>query len=123
MKNNTFKRVMAGTLAVLTVASPMTANVGGFLTGSVAIVASADEVAAPSTAKYNVTWTNAAKYLTKYTEDYVDTALTDVNIETGLDDLDERQENTAADSTAEPSVTEEAAPIETGFNEAGEEEL
>jgi len=40
-----------------------------------------------------------------------------------LDDLDERQENTAADSVAEPSVTEEAAPIETGFNEAGEEEL
>lgn len=41
MKNNTFKRVMAGTLAVLTVASPMTANVGGFLTGSSAIVANA----------------------------------------------------------------------------------
>lgn len=42
MKNNTMKRVLAGTLAVLTVAAYAPANVGGFLTGSTnAIVASA----------------------------------------------------------------------------------
>lgn len=44
MKNNTMKRVLAATLSVLTVASPMTANVGGFLTGGSAIVANADAV-------------------------------------------------------------------------------
>jgi len=40
MKNNTFKRVLAGSLALLTVAAPMSANVEGVLQ-EVAIVASA----------------------------------------------------------------------------------
>lgn len=40
MKHNTLKRVLAGSLALLTVASPMTANVGGMLQ-DIAIVASA----------------------------------------------------------------------------------
>jgi len=46
MKHNTMKRVLAGTLAVLTVAAYAPANVGGFLTGSTGIVANAEQ--APS---------------------------------------------------------------------------
>ena len=43
-KHNGFKRVLAGVLAVLTVAAYMPANVGGLLTGDNAIVASAAKV-------------------------------------------------------------------------------
>ena len=41
--HDTMKRVLAATLSVLTVASPIGANVGGFLTGSSVIVASAGD--------------------------------------------------------------------------------
>jgi len=47
IKRNTIKRVTAGLLALALVAGTMPANVGGFLTGGTAIVASADTQNAP----------------------------------------------------------------------------
>ncbi|MBR0485625.1 MAG: hypothetical protein IJJ69_12780, partial [Oscillospiraceae bacterium] len=41
-KRNYFKRILAGTLAILTVAGYMPANVGDFLTGGMEIVANAE---------------------------------------------------------------------------------
>lgn len=74
MKNNTFKRVMAGTLAVLTVASPMTANVGGFLTGSVAIVANAVDASINVTEKTFYSPANATDNVYKWdVGDYFET--------------------------------------------------
>lgn len=59
MKKNTFKRVLAGSLALLTVAAYMPANVGGLIQVKDSLVANAD-----STTTENFIFTNAKPYLT-----------------------------------------------------------
>jgi len=64
MKNNTFKRVLAGSLALLTVAAPMSANVEGVLQ-EVAIVASA----ATEKGDTAISWeTRVQDYITSITD-------------------------------------------------------
>ena len=58
MKRNTLKKTIAFVMAFTLVAGTMPANVGGFLTGGTAIVASAEDTPVPY-----LTWDDVSKTL------------------------------------------------------------